>query len=135
MKDQTCILCCISMKLAEPMPRLPMPAMPPKPPSPKGDCPTLGGGGAEFGDEEVVVVEDGLAPAAAVVVEAAAAGAPEEPEAVAAPPCLMTRWIVIPSLMLWLLRFSVSFSIFPANIRQRFSMGALLNLIDMASLN
>ena len=70
-----------------------------------------------------------------MVVEAAA-DAPDEPGAVeAAPPCFMTRWIVIPSLMLWLLRFSVSFNIFPANIRQRFSMGALLNLLDMASLN
>ena len=86
---QTCILCCISMKLAEPIPRLPMPAIPPNPPSPKGDCPTLGGGGAELAvDDDDVVVEDGVDPAAVVVEEAAA----EELEAeVAALPCFMTR--------------------------------------------
>ena len=119
------------MKLADPIPRLPMPAIPPNPPSPKGDWPTLGGEGAEFGVDEVVVA-DGVDPAAADVVVAEE----EEPAAeLAAPPCLMTRWIVIPSLMLWLLKFSVSFKIFPAKIRQRFSIGALLNLRDIASLN
>ena len=66
-----------------------MPAIPPKPPRPKGDWPTLGGGGAVFGEDEVVV-GDGADPAA-VVVEAEA-DAPDEADAeVAAPPCLMTR--------------------------------------------
>ena len=76
------------------MPRLPMPAMPPKPPSPKGDCPTLGGGGAaELGDDDEGVVEDGVDPAAGVVEAGAAeAEAPDEPgPEVAAPPCFMTR--------------------------------------------
>ena len=38
-----CILCCISMKLADPIPRFPMPGIPPKPPIPKGDWEISGG--------------------------------------------------------------------------------------------
>jgi len=69
------------------MPRFPIPAIPPNPPRPKGDCPTLGGGGAVFGVDEVVV-GDGVDPAAGAGVVAEE----EEPAAeLAAPPCLMTR--------------------------------------------
>ena len=78
-----------------------MPAMPPKPPSPKGDCPTLGGGGAaELGDDDEGVVEDGVDPAAGVV-EAGAAEAPDEPgqadpassEATAEMPTAPSTWL------------------------------------------
>ena len=42
-----CIRCCISMKLALPMPSCPIPAIPPKPPRPKGDWEASGGGAVE----------------------------------------------------------------------------------------
>ena len=106
-----------------------IPGIPPKPPRPKGDAPTSGAG---VGVAVVVVV----VPAAAVVDVVAALDAEEDaPPEGAAPPCLITRWMVIPSLMLWDPRFSESFKIFPAKMRHRFSIGALLNFADMASLN
>ena len=121
-----CILCCISIKLAEPMPRLPSPGIPPKPPRPKGEAPmsagaACGGGGGEAAAPD----EDGGGEAAA------AAGL--DPAAPA--DCLMTRWTVMPSLTLWEVRVSVSFMILPAKMRQRFSRGALPNLLEMACLN
>jgi hypothetical protein len=118
-----CILCCISMKLAEPMPRFPSPGMPPKPPMPKGEAPISAGAGGK----------------GAAAGEAAGGGevaAPEPPPpAAAAADCLMTRWTVIPSLTLWEESVSVSFMILPAKMRQRFSTGALPNLLEIACLN
>ena len=70
--------------------------------------------------------------------------------AAAAPPCLITRWTVIPSwnitmrycqaclactFTLWEESDSWSFIILPAKMRQRFSTGAPENFAEMASLN
>ena len=105
-----------------------IPGIPPKPPRPKGDAPTSGAGAGAAG---VVVVVPAVDVAVVVALDADEDAPPEG----AAPPCLITKWIVIPSLMLWDPRFSESFKIFPAKMRHRFSIGALLNFADMASLN
>ena len=108
--------------------KLVLPGIPPNPPSPNGEAATSGAGAGDGVDPAIVVVVVDVA----VLADEDAVPAPEEE---AAPPCLITRWIVIPSLMLCDPRFSESFRILPAKMRHKFSMGALLNLTDMASLN
>ena len=82
------------------LPRLPMPGMPPKPPRPNGDWAGSGGGAPVFPLFRKRVTSwmlrvwcgDHLVGGAGAGVGEGAAGA-----AAAAPPCLITRWTVIPS--------------------------------------
>ena len=69
------------------------PGIPPNPPRPKGEAFTSGGGAG-------VGVVVGAAPADGADVVDGALDDEEDEAAEAAPPCLITKCIVIPSLML-----------------------------------
>ena len=105
----TCIRCCISMKLAEPRPKLDMPGRPPMPPNPKGVCPGLGGG---------------------VCCCCCWLLGPFEFD-----PVRITKWTVISSLMLWVASVSWSFMILPEKIKHNRSTGVFSNSADTLSLN